>query len=185
MAAFDYFLSVTGDCSNTNVGAISLSLTGGTAPYTIEWVDPPLGVAVTTDIFPIYKTSLSATTYGVRVNDSTLEQNLEFYINIPVSSGCCATIESTVNTNNGENNGSVTVATTSAFSSVEYNLYSTNGDLIYNQTNNLCWMGEFDNLNYVLNNLPYFKNCVILQESPIPIKNITQNNLIPYIRLIV
>jgi hypothetical protein len=136
MAAFDYFLSVTGDCSNTNVGAISLSLTGGTAPYTIEWVDPPLGVAVTTDIFPIYKTSLSATTYGVRVNDSTLEQNLEFYINIPVSSGCCATIESTVNTNNGENNGSVTVATTSAFSSVEYNLYSTNGDLIYNQTNN-------------------------------------------------
>jgi arylsulfatase A-like enzyme len=56
---------------------------------------------------------------------------------------------------------------------------------LYNQTNNLCWMGEFDNLNYVLNNLPYFKNCVILQESPIPIKNIIQNNLIPYIRLIV
>jgi len=136
MAAFDYFLSITGDCSNTNVGAIALSLTGGTAPYTIEWVDPPLGASITTEDFPIYQTGLSATTYGVRVNDSTLEQNLEFYINIPVSSGCCASIESTVNTNNGEDNGSVTVSTTSAFSAVEYNLYSTNGDLIYNQTNN-------------------------------------------------
>ena len=49
MAAFDYFLSVTGDCSSTSAGAISLSLTGGTAPYTIEWVDPDLGVIITTD----------------------------------------------------------------------------------------------------------------------------------------
>jgi len=136
MAAFDYFLSVTGDCSNINVGAISLSLTGGTAPYTIEWVDPPLGVSITTEEFPIYKTGLSGATYGVRVNDSTLDQNLEFYINIPVSSGCCASIQSTVNTNNAENNGSVSVSTTSAFSAVEYNLYSTNGNLVYNQTNN-------------------------------------------------
>ena len=89
MAAFDYFLSVTGDCSSTSAGAISLSLTGGTAPYTIEWVDPDLGVIITTDEFPIFQTGLSATTYGVRVNDSTLEENLEFFINIPVSSGCC------------------------------------------------------------------------------------------------
>jgi len=136
MAAFDYFLSVTGDCSNTSVGAVSISLDGGTSPYTIEWVDPPLGVAITTDVFPIYQTGLSGTTYGVRVNDSTLGQNLEFYINIPVSSGCCASIVSTVNTNNGENNGSVSASTTSAFSAVDYNLYSTNGDLIYTQTNN-------------------------------------------------
>lgn len=136
MAAFDYFLSVTGDCSSTSVGAISLSLAGGTAPYTIEWVDPDLGVTITTEDFPIYQTGLSATTYGVRVNDSTLEENLEYYINITVSSGCCGSIVSTVNTNNGESNGSVTVTTTSGFSSVDYNLYTINNDLVYTQTNN-------------------------------------------------
>lgn len=135
MAAFDYFLSVTGDCSSTNAGVISLSLTGGTPPYTIEWVDPDLGVTVTTEEFPIYQTGLSATTYGVRVNDSTLEENLEFYINIPVSSGCCGSIVSTVDTNNGESNGSVSITTTSGFSSVDYNLYTINNELVYTQAN--------------------------------------------------
>ena len=56
MAAFDYFLSVTGDCSSTSAGVISLSLTGGTPPYTIEWVDPNLGVTITTEEFPIFQT---------------------------------------------------------------------------------------------------------------------------------
>jgi hypothetical protein len=135
MAAFDYFLSVTGDCSSTSAGAISLSLTGGTAPYTIEWVDPDLGVIITTDEFPIFQTGLSATTYGVRVNDSTLEENLEFFINIPISSGCCGSIVSTVDTNNGESTGSVTLTTTSGFSSVDYNLYTINDELVYSQTN--------------------------------------------------
>jgi len=135
MAAFDYFLSVTGDCSSTSAGAISLSLTGGTPPYTIEWVEPDLGVIITTEEFPIFQTGLSATTYGVRVNDSTLEENLEFFINIPVSSGCCGSIVSTVDTNNGESTGSVTLTTTSGFSSVDYNLYTINDELIYSQTN--------------------------------------------------
>jgi hypothetical protein len=91
MATFDYNILVTGDCSNTNVGSISLGLTGGTSPYTVEWLSPVLS----TDIIitePAIKTGLSATTYAVRVNDSTLPINEEFYINIPVSSGVCATI---------------------------------------------------------------------------------------------
>jgi len=132
MAAFDYFISVTGDCSNTNVGAISLSLTGGTSPYTIEWVDPPIGVSITTDEFPILQTGLSATTYGVRVNDSTLNNNLEFYLNIPVSSGCCASILSTSNTLCGESNGSVTATTTSYFSTTDCYLYTSGNTLISN-----------------------------------------------------
>jgi hypothetical protein len=57
MAVFDYFISVTGDCANTNVGAISLSLSGGTPPYTVEWIEPPIGASITTDVFPIYQTS--------------------------------------------------------------------------------------------------------------------------------
>jgi hypothetical protein len=145
MAAFDYFLSVTGDCSSTSAGAISLSLTGGTAPYTIEWVDPDLGVIITTDEFPIFQTGLSATTYGVRVNDSTLSENLEFFINIPVSSGCCGSIVSTNNTLCGESNGSVTATTTSYFSTTDCYLYNYGGNLISNNVFNSEFI-VFENL---------------------------------------
>ena len=70
MAAFNYNISITGDCQNTNSGAIYLSLLDGTPPYTVEWVDPNLGVDIIT-INPSIRTSLSADTYSVRVNDST------------------------------------------------------------------------------------------------------------------
>ena len=76
MAGFQYNISVTGDCQNTNSGAIYLSLTGGTPPYTVQWVDPNLGVDIVT-IAPSIRTSLSADTYGVRVNDSTIPTNEE------------------------------------------------------------------------------------------------------------
>jgi len=145
MAAFDYFLSVTGDCSSTSAGAISLSLTGGTPPYTIDWVEPPLGSIITTDEFPIYQIGLSATTYGVRVNDSTLSENLEFFINIPVSSGCCGSIVSTNNTLCGESNGSVTATTTSYFSTTDCYLYNYGGNLISNNVFNSEFI-VFENL---------------------------------------
>ena len=145
MAAFDYFLSVTGDCSSTSAGAISLSLTGGTPPYTIDWVEPDLGVEITTDEFPIYQIGLSATTYGVRVNDSTLGENLEFFINIPVSSGCCGSIVSTNNTTCGDSNGSVTATTTSYFSTTDCYLYGSNNSLISNNVFNSEFI-VFENL---------------------------------------
>jgi len=166
MAAFDYFLSVTGDCSSTSAGVISLSLTGGTPPYTIEWVDPNLGVTITTEEFPIFQTGLSATTYGVRVNDSTLDENLEFYINIPVSSGCCGSIVSIVDTNNGESNGSVTLTTTSGFSSIDYNLYTINDELVYSQTNSsdLVQIGNLSAGTYYLT-VDDFAGCSGITES--------------------
>lgn len=145
MAAFDYFLSVTGDCSSTSAGAISLSLTGGTPPYTIDWVEPDLGVEITTDEFPIYQIGLSAATYGVRVNDSTLSENLEFFINIPVSSGCCGSIVSTNDTICGDSNGSVTATTTSYFSTTDCYLYGSNNSLISNNVFNSEFI-VFENL---------------------------------------
>jgi len=91
MSVFNYNISVTGDCSNTNSGSISLSLTGGTPPYTVEWLSPVLSPDIVTTL-PAVKTGLSATTYAVRVNDSTQPINSKFYINIPVSSGMCGNI---------------------------------------------------------------------------------------------
>lgn len=136
MAAFDYIISITGDCQNTNSGAISLSLTGGSEPYTVQWVDPNLGVDIIT-INPSIRTSLSAYTYGVRVNDSSLPTNQEFYINIPVSSGVCATILGVEGTTCSLNNGSVTGSSSSNYSSTNFYLYNSNDTYITSAITNL------------------------------------------------
>jgi uncharacterized protein (DUF2141 family) len=129
MAAFNYNISVTGDCSNSDLGIISLSLLGGTPPYTTEWIQPNLGTDVI--IFePSFRTNLSGGTYSVRVNDSTLPTNNEFYINIPLSSGVCCSISSVTNATCGQNNGSVTAESTSYYSSINFYLYDINNNYI-------------------------------------------------------
>jgi uncharacterized protein (DUF2141 family) len=131
MSIFNYNISVTGDCSNTDYGSISLLLTGGTPPYTVQWLNPVLSPDIVTTL-PAIKTGLSATTYAVRVNDSTLPINSEFYINIPVSSGVCASIVSVQNTTCGFNNGFVTGTSTSDYSSTNFYLY--HGDGVFSQS---------------------------------------------------
>jgi len=123
MSAFQYNILVTGDSTNTNVGSISITLNGGTPPYTVEWVSPNLGSDVVT-FNPSIRTGLSADTYGVRVNDSTLPTNQEFYINIPVSSGVCGSIVAVQSTTCALDNGSVTGTSTSNYSTTNFYLYS-------------------------------------------------------------
>ena len=135
MSAFQYNISTTGDCSNTNVGSISVSFVGGTPPYTVEWVDPNLGTDTVTTT-PSVRTSLSADTYAIRVNDSTIPVNQEFYINIPVSSGVCTSIVSVQSTTCSLDNGSVTGTSTSDYSSTNFYLYFSNDTFISSATTN-------------------------------------------------
>jgi hypothetical protein len=123
LTPFDYFISVTGDCSNNSSGIISILLSGGTSPYTVEWVEPDLGADII-ETLPSVRTGLSSTTYGVRVNDSTLPFNQEFYINIPVSTGVCANIDNVRSTSCNLDNGSVTGSSSSNFSSTNFYLYT-------------------------------------------------------------
>lgn len=135
MATFNYITSITGDCSNNNSGVINLFLSGGTPPYTVEWISP-FYPAVTIDTEPAVLTNLSAGTYVTRVNDSTLPVNLEFYINIPVSDGVCGSILGVNNTTCNENNGSVTGTSTSQYSATNYILYNSNDSFIQSAITN-------------------------------------------------
>jgi hypothetical protein len=126
MASFLYNITITGDCSSTSSGAASLLPYGGTPPYTVEWVSPNLSSDVVTTT-PSIRTSLSAGTYGIRVNDSTLPINQEFYINLPISSGVCTSILGVQSTVCGLDNGIVTGTSTSDYSSTNFYLYSGNG----------------------------------------------------------
>lgn len=129
MAQFDYLISVTGDCSNTGQGAISLFLTGGTPPYSIEWTTPYVALFPDTVAENII-TNLVADTYVVRVNDSTLPLNDEFFINIPVSSGVCGSIITVSAATCNLDNGVVVATSTSLFSTTTFSLYTTDDEFI-------------------------------------------------------
>lgn len=130
MASFDYIIQLTGDCQNNGGGAISITLTGGTPPYTVDWVEPNLGSDDLLITLPSIRTGLTVNTYAVRVNDSTLPVNGEFYINIPISNGVCSSIISVSDSYCNGNNGSVTATTNSSYSSTNFYLYSGSGQYV-------------------------------------------------------
>jgi len=133
MAEFNYNISVTGDCSNNGSGAIELSLFGGTPPYTVQWQAPLIQVEVI-DVEPSIITNLTASNYSVRVNDSTLPTNLDFFINIPVSSGVCASVLNVQNTTCNFFNGSVTGTSSSQYSSTNFFLLGMDNTIIQSAT---------------------------------------------------
>jgi len=132
----NYNISVTGDCQSTSSGAISLFINGGNEPYTVQWVTPNLGTDVVTSQ-PSIRTSLDSDTYIVTVNDSTLPVNQTLNINIPVSSGVCATILGVQGTTCGLDNGSVTGTSSSNFSTTQFYLYDSNDNNLMLQSTNI------------------------------------------------
>lgn len=141
MAQFEYIISVTGDCQNNLGGSISILPFGGTPPYTVEWVDPDLGSSLVTTQ-PSIRTGLATGVYAVRLNDSTLPTNFEFYVNIPVSDGVCVFIDNSAGTTCGLNNGSITGSSSTDYSSASFYLYSGNGQFISSaltNTNNVVF----------------------------------------------
>lgn len=135
MASLGYNIAVTGDCSNNGSGAFNLFVNSGTPPYTVEFITPSYPTqTITTQ--PASLVGLASNVYQIRVNDSTLPTNNEFYINIPVSSGVCGSILSTQNTTCGANNGSVIATSTSLYSSTNFSLFDINDNFITSSSTN-------------------------------------------------
>lgn len=131
--ALSYSVAITGDCSNIGAGAIILSPSGGTAPYTVDWYAPSLGVdpTVYTDST---QTGLTAGTYQLLITDSTSQVNQTLYVNITVSSGVCINYSSVVNTTCGVDNGVINVSATTANLPVIYTLYDISGNTVSSVT---------------------------------------------------
>jgi large repetitive protein len=141
VASFNYNINLTGDCQNNGSGAIQVGFSGGTPPYTIAWAQP-IGVTdvLIYDFDPLTPTTgyetysfvdgLSAATYSFRVNDSTVPTNLEYDVNVPVSSGNCTSILDVSATTCNTDSGSVTADASSDFSETGYFLYTSNNELL-------------------------------------------------------
>ena len=125
--AFAYTLNITGTCVSS-LGAIQITASGGTTPYTFDWYDPELGVGS-------YKDNLPAGVYYIRANDATAPVNYEFYITAIVSDSFGVSFISITDTTCGLDNGSVTVSADTSNLNVTYYLYN-NGNLISNQSTN-------------------------------------------------
>ena len=138
MASFNYIVQITGDCQSTGAGVINLIPTGGTAPYTVEWTQPSLGEDQA--CLSSTRSGLYPNTYVVRVNDSTLPTNQQFYINIPVSDGICASVSGISNTTCELDNGSVTGTSTSDYSSTNYYLYDNSNNYITSAATNIAYV---------------------------------------------
>jgi uncharacterized protein (DUF2141 family) len=135
MAVFNYDILVTGDCQSNGTGIISILPNGGTPPYTVEWISPNLGSDVIT-LEPSVRTNLSAGDYALRLNDTTLPENLEFLVNIPVSNGVCCQILEIQNTTCDSINGSVTGTSSSDYSSTNFYLYDSDDVYVTSATTN-------------------------------------------------
>lgn len=145
MAGFQYILNVTGDCSSNGSGIISILPSGGTPPYTIEWVNPSLPPVNTTIDTAINRTGLYPGVYQLRLNDSSEPENLEFYVNATVSSGVCVSITSISATTCGISNGFVSASASTYLSSVKFSLF-TSGDTLISSFDSNTGTANFSNL---------------------------------------
>lgn len=131
--SFTYELFVTGTCIN-DTGEACVLVTGGTPPYTVEWVSPSLGTGEC-------KTSLAPGTYIVRINDSLVPINNEIYVNVSISGNFTISISQVIDTTCGLNDGSATLIANSTDSNLTWYLYSSSGLVQIFSSNEL--VGQF------------------------------------------
>ena len=125
--AFAYSLDITGTCVSS-LGAIEITASGGTTPYTFDWYDPELGLGS-------YKDNLPTGVYHIRASDATAPINNEFYITAIITDSFGVDFINITNTTCGLNNGSMTVSANTSDLNITYYIYSS-GNLVATQSTN-------------------------------------------------
>jgi hypothetical protein len=141
-----YTSSVTGDCSNTNLGAFTINIDGTAPNYTIQQLSPTTGTtSLGAGVTAYTQTNLSAGTYSFNIIDSCVSGNTVLPVNIYISSGTCISITDIKNTVCDANNGSLTATTSNFYGTSNYFLYNEITGLIRTETPNYNFY-VFDNL---------------------------------------
>ena len=118
--------SLSGDCTNSNLGGFSIDIYGDAPNYTIQWINPALGTIVLgAGVTGYTATTLSAGTYSFNILDSCSPTNTSLPVNINISSGTCVSITGQQNTTCNFNNGALTAQTSSFYGSADFYLYNT------------------------------------------------------------
>ena len=134
--SLNYFVTLTGDCSSTNSGALTVDIFGTAPNYTIQWTNPvSFGtIALGGGVTAYTKTNLSAGTYTFNIIDSCSPTNTTKSVNVYISSGTCVTISNIQNTTCSLSNGSLTATTSSNYGNPKFYLYDNNFGYITSAT---------------------------------------------------
>jgi hypothetical protein len=129
-----YNSSVTGDCTNNNLGAFNINIENESPGYSIQWISPRTDIVVLPnvleDIVTYSVTSLSAGTYTFNIIDSCSPENTEMLVNVNISSGTCISILNHTDTLCGNNNGSLTASTSYIYGTPSFYLYENTAGYI-------------------------------------------------------
>jgi len=124
MCTLLYNLSVSGDCTNSGLGAFTVDITGSAPDYSIQWVSPASGTtALGSGVTTYTIENLSAGTYTFNIIDSCEPVNTIQTVNVAISSGTCVNIIGQNDTTCGLDNGSISAATTNFYGNTEFYLY--------------------------------------------------------------
>jgi hypothetical protein len=121
MGVIEYNIALTGDCTNSGLGAMELSISGGTPNYTVTWLTP----AYSPDILAasgVTKNNLSYGSYTFYITDQSIPINTSEYINFFISTGCCISIE-TQDSTCSLANGQITATTAFNLGNIDMYLY--------------------------------------------------------------
>jgi hypothetical protein len=141
-----YGFSVTGDCTNSGLGAVTFSVTGDSPDWLvietpIAGLNLPTSGLTTTIINPgppiiydnvYYYSGLSSGSYFLSVYDSTYSNYV--VVNFSISSGTCVSINTT-DTTCGFDNGGITATTQNVYSNgATFTLFDIDGNYISSGT---------------------------------------------------
>jgi len=122
-------ISVTGDCTNSNLGQFEVVWDSQSGPFVIQPISPSGGLVGPTFATAYTQSNLSAGTYTFTITDSCLPVNNIFPFTVYVSSGSCVSL-SEFGTTCGLNNGVITATTTNFYNNAPVSLYNINDSFI-------------------------------------------------------
>jgi len=134
VCGLNYGLQITGDCLSTGSGAFTLTITGNSPDYTVQWISPTtdvvyLGAGVTAYTF----NSLTAGTYVFEIYDTCVTSSPDL-VSLYISSGSCISLSGVQNTMNFLNNGAITAQTSNVYGTPTFYLYDTTNGYIESGT---------------------------------------------------
>jgi hypothetical protein len=126
--AIIYNPTVLGTCGKDFFGSVTLTITGGTPPYNVNWLSPNLGID--TGVLSSTRYSITSNDYIVEITDSSFPTNEIITITLPIKDNVCCSIDSITNTSCGFDNGSIVASTNSVGSVSGFTLFSNNNDVL-------------------------------------------------------
>ncbi len=134
-------LTITNTCFGQTNGAISIGVTGGTAPYTFAWSGPNSFTATTEDI-----NTLAAGAYTVTVTDSkscTFVSSPAYNVQAPAAA-LAVTVLTTQNVTCFGGNGQITINVTGGTAPFGYSWRDQGGNLVSTAKNPMLPVGTYN-----------------------------------------